>query len=184
MPPRPPLTYQARYPFLNPPWEPTHNDLRFKTVKDKLGNERARAIFVRVKQDFKREPNWCKTAECPICFGTKLHSPSIVLLCNCRHKLYHLRCIEGWHTARGLGKELSCPMCRQDTVPMHVDWVQMPPQQKILNTRTKLVKQRGRRRKNRQQEHAVVQLANKKAKKVNENAQVVNGSLDRPIIIH
>ncbi|KAJ7758414.1 hypothetical protein B0H14DRAFT_3511699 [Mycena olivaceomarginata] len=53
------------------------------------------ALFKRVSQDIRRNPDWLNDEECSICMsGPK---PKVVLSCGCRHKLFHIKCVQEWH---------------------------------------------------------------------------------------
>ncbi|KAJ7662029.1 hypothetical protein DFH06DRAFT_1129188 [Mycena polygramma] len=55
-------------------------------------------------------------------------------------------CITQWHEKKGANQRIPCVICREDSLPIHIDWVQMPQQQRIAKEKMKKDKQRAIRR--------------------------------------
>ncbi|KAJ7801371.1 hypothetical protein B0H14DRAFT_2615343 [Mycena olivaceomarginata] len=125
------------------------------------------ALFKRVSQDMRRNPAWLTDDECSICMsGLK---PKVVLSCACRHKLFHIKCVQEWHEKedahwqRLMNCKGACPKTRAASLtPLNVGWVTPSA------TETATQKER---RKQRKKEKAKLDARRNAAKKVKRNAK-------------
>ncbi|KAJ7687185.1 hypothetical protein B0H14DRAFT_3534206 [Mycena olivaceomarginata] len=120
------------------------------------------ALFKRVSQDIRRNPDWLNDEECSICMsGPK---PKVVLSCGCRHKLFHIKCVQEWHEKEDASwqRPMNCPTCKAGAKPLNVGWVTPSA------TETATQKER---RKQRKKEKAKRDGRRNAAKKVKRNAK-------------
>ncbi|KAJ7827330.1 hypothetical protein B0H14DRAFT_3467120 [Mycena olivaceomarginata] len=165
------LKYQRRYCLVREPvgddW--TH-DKRAKTVRRYFASaprllDPSRlqvALFKRVSQDIRRNPDWLTDEECSICMsGPK---PKVVLSCGCRHKLFHIKCVQEWHEKEDASWQrlMNCPTCKAGAKPLNVGWVTLSA------TETATQKER---RKQRKKEKGKRDAGRNAAKKVKRNAK-------------
>ncbi|KAJ7836986.1 hypothetical protein B0H14DRAFT_2589358 [Mycena olivaceomarginata] len=121
------------------------------------------ALFKRVSQDIRRNPDWLNDEECSICMsGPK---PKVVLSCGCRHKLFHIKCVQEWHEKEDASwqRPMNCPTCKAGAKPLNVGWV--------TPSATETAATQKERRKQRKKEKAKRDGRRNAAKKVKRNAK-------------
>ncbi|KAJ7822801.1 hypothetical protein B0H14DRAFT_2598248 [Mycena olivaceomarginata] len=164
------LKYQRRFRLVREPVGDWTHDGRAKTVRTYFASAPRLpdpsglqvALFKCVSQDIRRNPAWLTDDECSICMsGPK---PKVVLSCGCRHKLFHIKCVQEWHEKEDPNGQrlMNCPTCKAGAKPLNVGWVTLSA------TETATQKER---RKQRKKEKAKRNTGRNAAKKIERNAK-------------
>ncbi|KAJ7745349.1 hypothetical protein B0H16DRAFT_1726911 [Mycena metata] len=128
--------YARKYHLVDPPFNDNlrHEERRAEVLKYLCKTPRlsepqkwAEALSKRVFHEMKVDPQWRSSHTCPMCMDPR---PSILLLCSCKFRAYHLSCMRTWHITQGRDELIKCPQCNVRTKPVNINWVLMPPSEK------------------------------------------------------
>ncbi|KAJ7787913.1 hypothetical protein B0H14DRAFT_3504914 [Mycena olivaceomarginata] len=117
------------------------------------------ALFKRVSQDIRRNPDWLNDEEC-----SRTQAKGRAFVWMQAYKLFHIKCVQEWHEKEDASwqRPMNCPTCKAGAKPLNVGWVTPSA------TETATQKER---RKQRKKEKAKRDGRRNAAKKVKRNAK-------------